>query len=167
MTYVGPPMIYYGTEAGMWGADDPCDRMPMVWPDRQYEPQRSDPLGRPREADLVEFDQSLFNFYRAAIGLRRESAALRRGAIEFIAADDSAQFLGFRRTLGEETLLVGLNRGDAPYRWKIALADGESASQIFTASGDVQRFAIEGRANEAVVTVPAIDGVVLRLSPKE
>ena len=33
MTYVGPPMIYYGTEAGMWGADDPCDRMPMVWPE--------------------------------------------------------------------------------------------------------------------------------------
>jgi cyclomaltodextrinase / maltogenic alpha-amylase / neopullulanase len=23
MTYVGAPMIYYGTEAGMWGADDP------------------------------------------------------------------------------------------------------------------------------------------------
>ena len=31
-TYVGAPMMYYGTEAGMWGADDPCDRMPMVWP---------------------------------------------------------------------------------------------------------------------------------------
>ena len=25
MTYVGPPMIYYGTEAGMWGGDDPDD----------------------------------------------------------------------------------------------------------------------------------------------
>ena len=50
MTYVGPPMIYYGTEAGMWGADDPCDRMPMVWPDTLYEPQqaiRSAASGRP------------------------------------------------------------------------------------------------------------------------
>ena len=44
MTYVGPPMIYYGTEAGMWGADDPCDRMPMVWPELTYEPQQADPL---------------------------------------------------------------------------------------------------------------------------
>src|SRR5690606_15909435 len=33
MTYVGPPMVYYGTEAGMWGADDPDDRMPMTWPE--------------------------------------------------------------------------------------------------------------------------------------
>lgn len=27
-TYVGAPMIYYGTEFGMWSADAPEDRMP-------------------------------------------------------------------------------------------------------------------------------------------
>jgi len=30
MSYVGAPMIYYGDEAGMWGGNDPDDRMPMV-----------------------------------------------------------------------------------------------------------------------------------------
>ena len=107
MTYVGAPMIYYGTEAGMWGADDPCDRMPMVWPDLTYEPQQADPLGRERPADAVAFDESLFDFYRAAIALRRDSAALRRGIIEFVAADDAAQFLAFRRADEKESLLVG------------------------------------------------------------
>ena len=56
MTYVGAPMIYYGTEAGMWGGDDPCDRMPMVWQDMVFEPQATDPLGRKRPVDVVEFD---------------------------------------------------------------------------------------------------------------
>ena len=81
MTYVGAPMIYYGTEAGMWGADDPCDRMPMVWAELTYEPQRRDPLGRQRQADPVAFDEGLFNFYRAAIELRTRTPALRRGDI--------------------------------------------------------------------------------------
>src|SRR5699024_10118098 len=43
-TYTGAPMIYYGTEAGMWGAGDPDDRKPMVWPELDFEPERTDPL---------------------------------------------------------------------------------------------------------------------------
>jgi glycosidase len=163
MTYVGPPMIYYGTEAGMWGADDPCDRMPMVWPDFKYDPQLVDPHDRQRQPDAVVFDEGLFDFYRAAIAVRRESAALRRGDIEFVVADDAAQFLGFRRTEAKETLFVGLNRGDAAFRWKIPLADGEQVAHIFTAAGEVDRVAINQGQRQSTVTVPALDGVVLRV----
>ena len=167
MTYVGPPMIYYGTEAGMWGADDPCDRMPMVWPDVSYEPQQAHPLGRERQPDAVAFDESLFNYYRAAIALRRQSPALRRGIIEFVAADDEAQFLAFRRADDEASLFIGLNRGDDTHRWEISLAEGVSLEQVFTASGNVDQFSVESQAHRAVVTVPACDGVVLRTVPKE
>ena len=163
MTYVGPPMIYYGDEAGMWGADDPCDRMPMVWPDLTYDPQQADPLGRKREPDEVKFDENLFNYYRAAIAMRRESGALRHGAIEFVTADDPAEFLGFRRSDGNETLLVGLNRGSTPYHWKIPIAPGTSVAQIFTASGNVNQVSLEPADGRTVVTVPAVDGVVLRV----
>jgi glycosidase len=166
MTYVGPPMIYYGTEAGMWGADDPCDRMPMVWPDLQYEPQHAHPLGLERKPDPVAFDDGLYNFYRAAIAMRRASAALRRGNIEFVAADDTAGFLAFRRTQGDETMLVGLNRGEAPYQWKIPLT-GVAAEQVFVASGDVERVQVANEGGRALVTVPALDGVVLRASSQE
>lgn len=167
MTYVGPPMIYYGTEAGMWGADDPCDRMPMVWPELTYEPQRTLPTGDPREPDEVKFDEELFEFYRAAIALRRGSEALRRGSIEFLAADDQAQFVSFRRSSRAETLLVGLNRGDDAYGWRIPLTEGQGVEAVFTASGKVGEASIERRGNEALITVPPLDGVVLRVSEKE
>ena len=32
--YTGSPMIYYGDEAGMWGANDPDCRKPMLWADK-------------------------------------------------------------------------------------------------------------------------------------
>jgi cyclomaltodextrinase len=163
MTYVGAPMIYYGTEAGMWGADDPCDRMPMVWQEMSYDPQQGDPLGRPRPANPVAFDDGLFKFYQAAIKFRRENPALRRGDVEFVATADQAEFLAFRRSDAADTLLVGLNRGEKPYPWTVPLADGESASQVFTASGEVDNFTIEHKDGLLIVTVPAVDGVVLRV----
>jgi cyclomaltodextrinase / maltogenic alpha-amylase / neopullulanase len=167
MTYVGPPMIYYGTEASMWGADDPCDRMPMVWPELTYEPQQNDPLGRPRHPDPVAFDESLFNFYKTAIALRNSSTALRRGDIEFLTADDQSHFLAFQRGDGKQTLLVGLNRGDAPFRWQVPNAVGRTISQVFTASGDIDKFTTEKKAGQLTITVPPLDGVVLQVSRKK
>jgi hypothetical protein len=124
-------------------------------------------LGRDRQPDSVEFDESLFNFYRAAIQLRKVSPALRHGDLEFVATNDSAQFLAFRRTVPDETLLVGFNRGDAPFEWEIPLAAGESLVQIFTASGQVDKFNVDSKADQAVVTVPGCDAVVLRIAAKE
>jgi hypothetical protein len=56
-----------------------------------------------------------------------------------------------------------LNRGEKPYPWTVPLADGESASQVFTASGEVDNFTIEHKDGLLIVTVPAVDGVVLRV----
>ena len=43
MLYLGSPMIYYGDEAGMWGANDPDCRKPMVWPDKKYDAETFNP----------------------------------------------------------------------------------------------------------------------------
>jgi cyclomaltodextrinase len=161
MTYVGAPMLYYGTEAGMWGGDDPCDRKPMIWPEFSYDPQLEDPAGKSRAPETVEFDNSLFGFYRAAIELRKRYPALRRGTIEFLQADDKAHFLAYQRADEKDTFLVGFNRGDADYRWEIPLKQGETVAQVFTASGEVEGFTIEEKEGGATVTVPACDAVVL------
>jgi cyclomaltodextrinase / maltogenic alpha-amylase / neopullulanase len=167
MTYVGAPMIYYGTEAGMWGADDPCDRMPMVWAELSYDPQQADPLGRPRPKNPVAFDHGLFEFHQAAIKFRRDNAALRRGNVEFVATDDQAGFLAFRRSDATDQLLVCLNRGGNPYQWSVPLAAGERAAQVFTASGEVDNFRIEHKDGATTVKLPAVDGIVLRVSSKK
>ena len=167
MTFPGAPMIYYGTEAGMWGADDPCDRMPMVWPDMRFAFQAADPRGRPRQGDRVGFDQSLFDFYRAAIALRQQCPPLRRGSIEFLEPVDEAGFLAFRRSLDGDVLFVGFNRGEKPYSWTLPLPAGRIARQVFTASGDFDQVIVRNAALRATISLPGREGVVIRLVEKE
>jgi len=164
---VGAPMIYYGTEAGMWGADDPCDRMPMVWPDMTFAPQAADPKGRQRTPDPVAFDQAMFDFYRAAIAFRRRFIALRHGEIEFLPADDAAKFFAFRRTDGGEDLVIGFNRGDAAYQWRVPTPPGGSVSQLFVASGEVGTVGLKPDGDATVVTLPPLEAVVLRVNHAE
>jgi len=89
-------MIYYGTEVGMWGADDPEDRMPTWW---------------------HRMDDEIFNTYQSVLSLRNEYPALRRGTFEVIRTDDEAQVLAFTRQLDDEKLVVVLNRGEDDYAW--------------------------------------------------
>lgn len=157
MTYVGPPMIYYGDEAGMWGGDDPCDRKPMVWPELTYDPEASDPLGRERVADPVAFDRQLHDFYQAAIKLRRESAVLRRGSFQVATVDDRAKFFSFLRTDGGAHAVIGLNRGDRAYAWELPEPPGSPwALALGTSPGAIQM--VEGA--KTVMLAPR-SGVVL------
>jgi cyclomaltodextrinase / maltogenic alpha-amylase / neopullulanase len=121
-TYLGAPMIYYGTEAGMWGADDPDDRKPMVWADLKYEPERTDPLGRPRAADAVEFDAGLFAGYQRLFQLRQQEAALRRGSYRTLITADHQEVYAFERALANESIIVVLNNSGARQSVSVAAA---------------------------------------------
>ena len=82
------------------------------------------------------------------VSTRQSRAAARR--LEFVATDDQAEFLAFRRSDATDTLLVGLNRGGKPFKWNVPLATGETASQVFTASGEVDQVydRAEGRGDD-------------------
>ncbi len=115
MTYVGAPMIYYGDEVGMWGANDPDCRKPMVWDDMIYADEVTLPDGSKKEqGDKVEVNRDLLDHYRRLIALRRDLPALRRGSFETVLIDDDRQLYGFRRQLGDEKVLVVLNNSNEP-----------------------------------------------------
>jgi glycosidase len=110
-------MVYYGSESGCWGADDPDDRMPMIWPELTYDDQQGHPLpGRTRPRDSVAFDQGLHDFYRDAIRLRGNLAALRRGRFQAVTADDAQESFVFSRTHERETVYIAINRSDREAR---------------------------------------------------
>jgi glycosidase len=159
MTAVGPPMLYYGTEAGMWGGDDPCDRMPMVWDDLEYAPQQADPRGRPRESDPVAFDRELHAYYRSLLMLRQAEPALRRGGMALGNSDDAAQWCSYRRVLGEDEVWIGVNRGDQPYVWKLPAQDPSASGRVaLTSGGDAVQ--VESGEGGPQLVVPPTSGVV-------
>ena len=72
MTYRGAPMIYYGDEVGMWGADDPHDRKPMIWGDLKYDDEvitAASGFKKGFGRYKVEVNNDLLDFYKKIIGI--------------------------------------------------------------------------------------------------
>lgn len=110
----GAPYIYYGDELGMWGADDPDCRKPMIWPDMNFEMESAHPFGRRRAVNKVEADSSLHDFFKSLIAVRHNHKALRHGSLEWIRIPDNPHVIGFIRATGEEKILCLFNAGASP-----------------------------------------------------
>ena len=101
-TFPGVPSIFYGDETGLSGDGDPWCRQCMIW---QHE----------------RWNHELMAHYKALIGLRRSSPALRRGGFEVLKAEGG--LLAFMRECRDERLIIVLNR------------DGESAEGVELEAG--------------------------------
>ncbi|MCP3914099.1 MAG: DUF3459 domain-containing protein [bacterium] len=140
MTYLGAPMVYYGDEVGMWGADDPACRKPMLWSDLE-------PFEVPDE-NRVHAEQ--LAFYRRVIGLRRAHAALRDGSFRTLRADDEHDVWVFVRENDDEVAVVALNASRHPRDLELDVLDGDYAN----VHGDARR------DGAGTFHVPAIGGRV-------
>lgn len=91
LTFLGTPCIYYGTEIGMEGGEDPDCRRTMEWNENKW-------------------NKELFNFYKSIIGLRKKHNALRRGSFKWI--DINSNVIGYIRETKEEKIVVIINNND-------------------------------------------------------
>ncbi|MBA3961669.1 MAG: alpha-glucosidase C-terminal domain-containing protein [Chthoniobacterales bacterium] len=160
MTYVGAPMIYYGDEAGMWGGHDPDDRMPMVWADLKYDPQAIDPRGDEREADDVNFNREVFDYYKSAVALRREHDALNHGDYSVVFQDNDHDSLAFVRRSDKEKLLVAFNRSSEAATLGMNFPH-RKAKPIFVTKGDLSGVQADDSGNALDLKLPPLTGVVL------
>lgn len=92
---IGSPCIYYGTEIGLDGENDPLCRKCMVW-------------------EKEKQNQGMLRFMKRLIALRKqENTLLTEGHLEWNLLDDQNHFIRFSRTLEEKTLIYFFNQGDA------------------------------------------------------
>jgi cyclomaltodextrinase / maltogenic alpha-amylase / neopullulanase len=109
MTYVGAPMIYYGDEAGMWGASDPSDRQPMIWKDLE-----------PYDDPQITFKPDVFDQYQRLIAIHRRLLALQLGFAHTVLADNANGVYAFSRDLGRDHICVVVNRSDKEHSERLA-----------------------------------------------
>ncbi|WP_426226690.1 alpha-amylase family glycosyl hydrolase [Pseudarthrobacter sp. DSP2-3-2b1] len=104
-TLPGSPNVYYGTEVGMTGGEDPEMRAPMRW-------------------DLVSDDNPWYAFTRRLIGIRRNHRALRVGDLRWL---DTERLIGFERYTDRaaEAVIVLANPGDEPVSEIVQLPDSK------------------------------------------
>ena len=90
----GMPMVYYGDEYAMPGANDPDCRRGMYW-DEEYQ------------------DKEMYNWYKKLMQIRKTHACIVEGElIETIANDDEDTIVLIRKS-GEETLAMIFNCGSS------------------------------------------------------
>ena len=98
-------MIWGGDELGMWGADDPECRKPLLWPDLM-------PFDNPD--DVPDFQ--MLAHVQALANIRRDFPALRRGHLRPALLDDEQNVYAFERRLHTEPssddIFVALHRGE-------------------------------------------------------
>ncbi len=130
MAYVGAPVVYYGAEVGMWGADDPTCRKPMLWEDmglgQQFETQCvTHPGTWCLENANVKFstdqDKDLLAVYRRMLKARNEHPALRRGKL------NSA----LNVTVRGQTYTIGQPEADYTWLWGFERSFGDKNFAYF------------------------------------
>jgi glycosidase len=93
LTFTGIPMIYYGDEIGMTGADDPDCRRGMIWDEKRQ-------------------NKALREYYKKLISIRKANRVFTYGDFITVLAEELKNIYGFRRELNGEIIEGYINNGD-------------------------------------------------------
>lgn len=157
-TYKGAPHIWMGEELGMWAADDPDTRKPLWWPDLDFEDEVSHPLGHSRNEDSVYKNETIFEYYRTLIRIRRDHPVLVTGELSFDLIDDDRQLLGFKRYNNQEAVYVLFNNDTVAHEISLELANPSALVLI----GPELHYSGDGAI--ATITLPANSAAAYWLS---
>ena len=158
-TFIGAPQIWSGDEVGMWGADDPDCRKPVIWSDIVFEDEKAnyDP-SRPRPIDIVRPDTALFGFYKKLILMRKENPELVQGNLNFTVADDQKMVLAYSRTMENTEIIVVFNRSDKSQSVTIPALEERQYRNILSTGGVLINKNIPGTE----ITMEPLSAVVLK-----
>jgi glycosidase len=160
-TFIGAPHIWNGDEVGMWGADDPDCRKPIVWDDLSYDDERSayDP-DKSRPVDRVSPDTTLRSFYKKLCRIRKENPVLVYGEIKFTIADDRKMVLAYRRVIGIDEIIVVFNRSDSVRFVKVPVeTDGDFEDLLSQGS-----IPVKSSDKKIEIRMNPLSGIILRRS---
>jgi glycosidase len=170
LTLPGTPFIYYGEEIGMANGSggDEGKRTPMPWDGTDNGGFTAGtpwyPLAKGSETANVAAQSgdpgSLLSRYRALIGARRQSAALRLGEARLLDPSNPA-VLAFTRSTGAETVLVVHNLGTEPSMTGSMALSAQAAEPLFLDPG----VTLAGAGGAWSVSLPPRSSGVWRVSP--
>jgi len=150
-TYIGAPQIWAGDEMGMWGADDPSTRKPLIWPDLEFEQETTHPHGKDRGIDEVSFNHNWFDMMRELISIRRSNPVLSFGELEYLIINDEEELLAYSRFDPENRteVIAVFNSGSETKSISVPEKFGQSFTEVLNG------FEVSKSGSELTVELPA------------
>jgi len=140
-TLPGSPCLYYGSEIGMTGGEDPEQRAPMRW-------------------DLVTDENAHLDLHRKLIAMRKAEPALRYG--DFRKLNSEKLFAFLRRTSSaSETVIILANPSNKAVREIIQIRDGKIQGATIM-KDRFSDFTVTVSAGMVEVTVPPHEIMLLK-----
>jgi len=158
-TFIGAPQIWNGEEVGMWGADDPDCRKPVIWDDIVYEDERAafDPA-KTRPVDIVSQDTALLKFYMKLCKMRKDNPVLVYGELSFTVVDDRKMVLAYDRKIDKEEIIVAFNRSGSPQSFNIPSVEGDDFEELlYGGNSSFKRF-----VNGIEIKLEPLSAIVLK-----
>ena len=163
-TFLGAPHIWNGDEAGMWGADDPDCRKPLIWSDLVYDDEKANYFpDKPRPVDEVKVDTALVSYYKKLIRMRKDNPVLVHGDLKFIIADDKKMVLAYTRSSGKDVITAVFNRSRGEQEVSIPVKTRGNYTDIL--SGQPKSYSASGRVIK--LTLAPLSAAVLTLSQQK
>ena len=138
LTAKGQPIIYYGEELGQTGKND--------YP---YQTNRYD-----LDWSIANDENTMFTHYKKLLAARNAySQVFAKGTREQVAGSDATGYLFFKRTYGEQNVIVGLNIGESK-EVTISLKEAKNQNLTDLYSGNTYKVAANG---DITVRLPAAE----------
>ncbi len=161
-TFIGAPHIWNGDEVGMWGADDPDCRKPVVWDDIKYEDEKANYYpDKSRPVDVVKPDTELLSFYRDLIKMRKSNPELVNGDLKFLVADDQKMLLAYSRKYRGDEIIAVFNRSDKPQAVDLPLKQNMKLTPLLS-SGAIE---YNNSDSDISIILDPISAAVLKYIP--
>ena len=158
-TFVGGPQIWNGDEVGMWGADDPHCRKPIVWDDLTYTNEVAH-YDRTRQftPTHIQPDKALHAFYKQLIALRKANPVLATGGLQWVGDANQPALLAYHRyNEQKQVVTVMMNLATEAKQFTLPLPYG--CTQL---TDQLTGTAYNCTGTGVTVSLPALSAVVLK-----
>lgn len=154
--FPGSPMIYYGDEVGMWGANDPDCRKPMLWADKQYAPEQYNVDQSLRmQADSVAVNTDMLQFYRKLATLREQHPVLTYSNCTIFPTRKHSDMVEMVKMSEDETIEISINNGTRARKIRI------KSEQDFVYTELLSGKEFSSKNGKLKITIPAGEAYIL------
>jgi len=161
-SFLSAPHIWAGDELGMWGADDPDCRKPIIWPEMTFQDESYRPDGTRVGSIPVRANLELMDFIRQLTLLRKKRSDWLSGDVTYHSFANQPLVLAYERFNRIEHSLMVFNASDQSCPVSLPVEAQRTPKVVFQSQQD-QSIELDWENKLLNFELPAYTGLAIDL----